>query len=213
MEQCEITGTCGICDREITDHRVYCYDCVEAKDMVFKDQSGQRFMSCPKCSLRAPELHIKQDGCCNLCRTTSGKWTILAEDNPDAKAILDAFSAPKFTLKDSGQREEFPTGSVRDTREGKGRFDLISPIALKRLAVVYERGAAKYSSHNWRLGQPLSRYLDSALRHTFQVLEGKEDEDHAAQAAWNLFAFIETQARIKNGELSAELNDLWQGAV
>ncbi len=28
-------------------------------------------------------------------------------------------------LPDSGIREEMPTGSVRDSREGKGRFDLL----------------------------------------------------------------------------------------
>lgn len=49
-----------------------------------------------------------------------------------------------FAMKDSGKREDFGTGAVRDSREGKGRYDLISPIALKRLAVVYEKGANKY---------------------------------------------------------------------
>ena len=39
----------------------------------------------------------------------------------------------EFELKDSGKREEFTTGSRRDTREGKGRYDLISPIALTRV--------------------------------------------------------------------------------
>ncbi len=201
MEQCEITGTCGICDREITDHRVYCYDCVEAKDMVFKDQSGQRFMSCPKCSLRAPELHIKQDGCCNLCRSISvgvidyGQYTLDAEIHDEKQ----------FVLKDSGQREEFPTGSVRDTQEGKGRFDLISPIALERLAIVYEKGAAKYGDRNWEKGQPLTRYLNSAMRHINKWRRGLRDEDHLAQAAWNLFAYIHTEQMINEGKLSDDL--------
>jgi len=33
-------------------------------------------------------------------------------------------------VRDSGKREEFDTGSRRDTRQGKGRYDLLSPIAL-----------------------------------------------------------------------------------
>jgi hypothetical protein len=113
-----------------------------------------------------------------------------------------------WTTKDSGQREEFDTGSRRDTREGKRRYDLISPVALARLAGVLERGAAKYGDRNWEKGQPLSRYLDSALRHTFQVLAGKTDEDHAGQAMCNLMAFIHTQEAVANGLLPAELNDL-----
>lgn len=114
-------------------------------------------------------------------------------------------NTPKFVTKDSGKREEFKTGSKRDTREGKGRYDLISPIAIRRIAGVYERGAQKYGDRNWEKGQPLSRYLDSALRHTFQVLEGKVDEDHAAQAAWNLLAYIHTQEQIAAGKLPKEL--------
>lgn len=113
-----------------------------------------------------------------------------------------------WETKDSGRREEWDTGSRRDTREGKGRYDLLSPVSIRRLAGVMERGAAKYGDRNWEKGQPLSRYLDSALRHTFQVLEGKTDEDHAGQAAWNLMAFIHTQEKIAGGELPAELDDL-----
>lgn len=127
-------------------------------------------------------------------------YTLNVKDIPTLK--------PRFETKDSGQREDFSTGSRRDTRTGKGRYDLLPPAALRRLAQVYERGAAKYGDRNWELGQPLSRFLDSALRHTFQVLEGKTDEDHAGQAAWNLLAFIEIQHRINEGLLPAELNDL-----
>jgi len=40
---------------------------------------------------------------------------------------------PSPQIQDSGKREEFVTGSVRDTREGKGRFDLIA--ALGQLSI------------------------------------------------------------------------------
>jgi len=114
----------------------------------------------------------------------------------------------KYITKDSGERQAFETGSVRDTREGKGRFDLVTPFALDRLAGVYERGAAKYGDRNWEKGQPLSRYLDSALRHINRHLMGWRDEDHIAQAAWNLFGFIHTEMMIEKGVLGEELNDL-----
>jgi len=96
-----------------------------------------------------------------------------------------------FITKDSGKRESFGEGgAVRDVREGKGRYDLISAAAIRRLAGVYERGAAKYADRNWEKGIPISRCIDSALRHTFQYLDGQDDEDHLAQAAWNLLACI-----------------------
>ena len=111
-------------------------------------------------------------------------------------------------VKDSGERQEFDTGSVRDTRAGKGRYDLISPIALGRIARHYENGAAKYGDRNWEKGQPLSRYLDSALRHAYKYLEGHREEDHMAAAAWNLIAFIHTETMVVRGGLPAELADL-----
>jgi len=130
----------------------------------------------------------------------------------DNRVILFAppnkFVKRGYEVRDSGKRQEFVTGSRRDTRVGKGRYDLLSPIAIRRIAKVYEGGAAKYGDRNWEKGQPLSRYLDSALRHLFQVLEGNRDEDHAAQSAWNLMAFIHTEERISAGKLPKELDDI-----
>ncbi len=97
----------------------------------------------------------------------------------------------RYVIHDSGKREEFPSGMVRDSREGKGRYDLISPFALRRLAGVYERGAAvKYDERNWEKGAPYCRFLDSALRHIEQYLARETDEDHLAQAAWNLLCIM-----------------------
>jgi len=111
-------------------------------------------------------------------------------------------------VKDSGKREEFSTGSRRDTREGKGRFDLIPTLPLRRLARHYENGAVKYGDRNWEKGQPLGRYIDSAMRHLICVLEGQTDEDHASAVSWNMFAYIATLEKINNGELPVELDDL-----
>ena len=111
-------------------------------------------------------------------------------------------------IKDSGKREEFDTGSVRDTREGKGRFDLIPTYPLRRLAVHYENGAKKYVKWNWMLGQPLSRYLDSAERHLQAVKEGLTDEDHVSAVSWNMFSFCATKKLIEEGQLPKELDDM-----
>lgn len=111
-------------------------------------------------------------------------------------------------VKDSGKRQEFKTGSKRDTRDGKGRFDLLPYQALFEIARIFEEGAKKYGDSNWKKGQPLSRYLDSAMRHGFKVLGGWKDENHAAMASWNWIAFIETRDMIAKGELPEELDDI-----
>lgn len=114
----------------------------------------------------------------------------------------------QYVTKDSGKREEYDTGARRDIRTEKGRYDLLPSFAIPRLAGVYERGAEKYGDRNYEKGIPLSRYLDSGLRHLFQVISGATDEDHAAQAAWNILAFIQTQELIARGILPKTLNDL-----
>ncbi len=111
-------------------------------------------------------------------------------------------------IKDSGKRENFKTGSRRDTREGKGRYDLLPPRAMKLLARHFEEGAKKYGDNNWLKGQPLSRYMDSGMRHAFNHLQGMRDEPHLIAAIWNFIALVETQERIKEGLLPKELNDL-----
>lgn len=115
---------------------------------------------------------------------------------------------PLLVVKDSGQRETMPTGSKRDLRAGKGRYDLLPTRALRRLARLYEAGAVKYGDRNWEKGQPLARMIDSALRHGFAALEGQMDEDHIIAAAWNFLGIAETQERIKAGLLPKELDDL-----
>lgn len=119
-------------------------------------------------------------------------------------------NTPIITLetKDSGARQEFTTGSRRDAREGKGRYDLISPFAERRLALVNERGAGKYGDRNWEMGQPLSRYLDSAKRHIRDYFAGDRSEDHLGQALWNLHAAVHTEEMVVAGVLPRELYDL-----
>lgn len=113
----------------------------------------------------------------------------------------------EYDLKDSGEREKHSSGAVRDIRLGKGRYDLISPIALKRVAGIYERGAVKYEDRNWEKGMAICRYLDSAIRHIFENLEGLRDEDHLGQAAWNLLAAIHTEEMISRGLMPKEFDD------
>lgn len=109
---------------------------------------------------------------------------------------------------DSGARQEFGTGAVRDTQDGKGRFDLLPYYAITRLAQHFENGAQKYGDDNWRQGIPLRRYLDSMLRHAFKFLAGSRDEDHLAAVIWNASCLLETQELINQGLLPQELDNL-----
>ncbi len=110
-------------------------------------------------------------------------------------------------IQDSGNKQKFETGAVRDMQEGKGRFDLIPPIALDRLAKHYELGAKKYNPNNFRNGIPITRYLDSAQRHINKYRMGEEDEDHLTAAVWNLIGIIETEYLIELKYLSDNLDD------
>ena len=112
------------------------------------------------------------------------------------------------TVKDSGKRQDFQTGSKRDTNDGKPRYDLISPIALYRLAMHVANGAKKYGDRNWEKGQPLNRYIESIERHLQKLKVGLMDEDHASAVMWNIMAFIHTQMMCEIGELPKELDDM-----
>jgi hypothetical protein len=115
---------------------------------------------------------------------------------------------PEYSsVKDSGARQSFSTGAVRDIQVGKGRYDLLSPLALRRIAVHTENGAVKYGDRNWEKGMPLTRFLDSAIRHTYAHLGGDRSEDHLAAAAWNLMACIHTEECIERGTLPKELDN------
>lgn len=104
----------------------------------------------------------------------------------------------RYETKDSGAREEFDSGMVRDTEKGKARFDLILPLGvpyseqmLTRFAELMARGADKYGDRNWeraRGEEELRRYHSSALRHLQQWVAGETDEDHAAAVMFNVLA-------------------------
>ena len=104
--------------------------------------------------------------------------------------------------------EAYGTEAVREIASGKGRYDLISPIAIRRLAGICENGAIKYAPRNWEKGIPMSRLLDSAIRHINQYREGLTDEDHLAQGFWNIMAALHTEEMVERGLLPKKLYDI-----
>ena len=111
-------------------------------------------------------------------------------------------------LSDSGLRETFDTGAMREPNNGRGRYDLISPIALKALAIHLEKGAVKYNDRNWEKGMPISRHLNSAMRHLQNFLEGDRSEDHLSACEYNTNCIKHILEMINRGILPESLNDL-----
>ncbi len=117
-------------------------------------------------------------------------------------------------LPDSGHRVDYGNGATRESAPGKGRFDLISPIAMTKLAVLLEKGAAKYEARNWELGLPLHTFVDSGMRHLAMLMMDEDEsyEDHAVAALWNMMALVHTREMIHRGLLPASLDDLGREA-
>ena len=121
----------------------------------------------------------------------------------------------EFETKDSGQRAEFATGMVRDTSEGKARFDLIHPLGipykeqiLTRFAELMARGAKKYTQRNWEKAgtqEELDRFKESAARHFEQWFNGEVDEDHAVAVFFNIMAYDATVYKMNNQSQQSDL--------
>jgi hypothetical protein len=107
-------------------------------------------------------------------------------------------------IKVTGERL-FGSGAKRDPNSNKGRYDLLSPIFIRRLAVHTQKGGKVRGDRNWEAGMPMDAVLDSAIRHMFNYLEGDRSEDHLAAAAWNVMNLIHTEEQIERGNLSADL--------
>lgn len=104
--------------------------------------------------------------------------------------------ADTYVTKDSGQRKLYDSGMVRDTTEGKPRFDLLMPEGmpydaqmLTRVGRLMERGIRKYGLRNWekaRTPEEAAHFKAAAWRHFIQWHSGEMDEDHAAAVIFNV---------------------------
>lgn len=131
-------------------------------------------------------------------------------------------------MDDTGTRQEFPGGGMRDTAEGKPRFELLWTDAqpyedqmLTRAARWMARGAEKYDSRNWELfdsPEALEHAKASLLRHTFKLLAGETDEDHAAAVWFNsqVIEYVRWKFRKASAEILAEVKPApryWKGVA
>lgn len=114
---------------------------------------------------------------------------------PEPHTTDVCFSRPEFIVRDSGARQVFDSGMVRDTTDGKVEWHRVAdgPM-LARWAAHMTRGAAKYPDvgpnvANWMLAAgdaEYARFRASAFRHFMQWWYGETDEDHAAAVFFNI---------------------------
>lgn len=108
-----------------------------------------------------------------------------------------------FKIKDSGSRQNFSTGMMRDN-EDKIRYDLIPIPFIERFAEHLTKGARKYKPRNWQLAETpeeLDRFIQSLWRHMIAYLKGETEEDHMSAICFNLCG-IEL--------VKSKLGDNWQ---
>lgn len=142
-------------------------------------------------------------------------WSLGCDEAPQCTRYTDSMKlaevpSPQFITKDSGQREEYPSGMRRDVQTGKPRFDLIFPEGvafddqlLTRFAGLLARGAEKYGDNNWQLAnsdEELKRFRASGLRHMIQWACGETDEDHATAVIFNLMAYENTKRKLDSSD-------------
>jgi hypothetical protein len=82
----------------------------------------------------------------------------------------------------------FVSGAQRTAMDT--RYDLLTPIGLRRVAQASHVGAVKYGAMNVEKGLPVSVFLNHALAHIYAFLEGNRPEGDPSEdlghAAWNL---------------------------
>jgi len=98
-----------------------------------------------------------------------------------------------MTIKSTGEKRVFSTGSQRDSSTGKPRTELLPDDLLSRVATWYGLGAEKYGDNNWRLGQPQAACLGSLKRHLAKWENGDTDEDHLSAIIFNVLSIMNVE--------------------
>lgn len=121
-----------------------------------------------------------------------------------APKVTEGSAEPDFVPKNLVAME---SGSLREDKRGKGRFDLLPYEGMLAAARRFEMGAKGHGDRNWEKGQPLSLLLSCMRRHAMQT--GQDfSEDHVGAVLWNAMAFAAMVERIRSGALPKTLDDM-----
>jgi hypothetical protein len=132
-----------------------------------------------------------------------------------------------YVITDSGERQTFGSGMVRDTATNKPRYDLIDRHMLRRWADHMGKGAVKYKPNNWKRAathDELWRFVESAMRHLLQYVEDLDvefpqclndeaacsvasPEDHAAAVFFNLAGSELVRRKLRSGPRNYDSED------
>jgi hypothetical protein len=120
-----------------------------------------------------------------------------------------------YITKDSGKREEFSTGMVRDTQDDKLRYDLLVGLnqkdtLLDHWALVMTNGSKKYTARNWEKActqEEYDRFKASAWRHFIQFMRGDMDEAHAGAVCFNLNGMLYVKERLREKDEFTKTNN------
>ncbi len=146
------------------------------------------------CPIVSDYIYPHGKGMCKKCLFEPKEREVTTMEQEDYERIKQTNKRTITAIKDSGERREFDTGAVRDMASGKGLMVVMPAAALLRLSKHYEHGAQKYGKFNWQKGIPVDSFIDSALRHIMKYLDGWDDEDHLAAAAFNILGAMEMEA-------------------
>jgi hypothetical protein len=113
-----------------------------------------------------------------------------------------------FEIKDSGARQEFKSGMVRDTTAGKINYlKVLDGPMFDRWAEHLTKGAIKYPDvspgvANWTLAsgvEELIRFKQSAFSHFRKWVREEMDEDHAAALFFNVngYEFVKEKLKVR----------------
>jgi hypothetical protein len=102
----------------------------------------------------------------------------------------------------------FDGGGMRESQEGKLRFDLLLPLGIPLAKQFLARCARhmgvslqKYPERNWEQFadlEALDRAKASAFRHFMAWMVEEDDEDHAAAVFFNLMAAEHIRTKMRN---------------
>lgn len=98
-------------------------------------------------------------------------------------------------ISGQGEMEKTEHGAMRESNEGRGRFDLLPYEAVEALAKWYEAGSKKYDERNWEQGISVKDCINRMIRHAMKAGNGWTDEDHLAAVMWNAAAAITMMQR------------------
>jgi len=109
---------------------------------------------------------------------------------PGPRCDTEEQAVETWNRKQGDPMTTFDSGAKRSSDAEDVRYDLISPIGLRRLAETYAEGAKKYGAGNWLNGFPATNLVNHLMRHVDLFRSGDASEDHLAHAAWGLFTLM-----------------------